>query len=82
MRNHHHEDDTMTIRKRLEHLENRRPAAERSDGRRRLSEFIETLAARVQPTDQERAEAQDWAASEWPVHLGKLRGKLAARAGE
>lgn len=69
----------MTIRKRLEHLESRRPAPERSDGRRRLSEFIETLAARVQPTEQEHAKARQWVASEWPVHLEKLRDRLAAQ---
>lgn len=69
----------MTIRKRLEQLESRRSTAERSDGRRQLSEFIETLAARVQPTEQERAEARKWVASEWPVHLSRLRVRLAAQ---
>jgi len=69
----------MTIRKRIEQLESRGPTAERSDGRRRLSEFIETLAARLLPSDDERAEAQQWVASEWPGHLKQLRQRLSAK---
>lgn len=69
----------MTFRRRIESLESKRPMPTRSDGRRRLAAFIDTVAARRHPSDDERAEAQQWLASEWPSHLKRLRDKLAAK---
>ncbi|MCA0943384.1 hypothetical protein LCM08_00505 [Salipiger pacificus] len=63
-----------TATKRLARLEQRRPTAKEATGaRQKLADFLDAIAARRSPSDEERAEAQAWWKAEGPAFLERVR---------
>ncbi|SDY75810.1 hypothetical protein [Citreimonas salinaria] len=65
----------MTMRRRLEKLEAQKPTPAPRDGRKKLAAFLDELASRLQPTEEDQREASDWLQTEWPGHLERIKNR-------
>lgn len=63
----------MTMRRRLERLEAQRPGLRPRDGRKKLAAFLDELADRLQPSEEQQAAASLWLRNEWPRQLERIR---------
>ncbi len=70
-----------TIRTRigsLEALAKTQPFSQSEGGRMRLAEYLDQLAAKQKPTDEDREAASEWYRSEWPRILDAFKARREA----
>lgn len=63
----------MSLTRRIKTLEARPRKQHTGGGRQRLAEYLDELAARLEPDPAVRANAQEWLRTEWPLHLERIK---------